>query len=166
MIRNIHTEIEKAVSFKNLKITSAAFAEGDLIPPKYTCDGANINPPLEIGLLPESTKSLAIIVTGTYDESREWAHWLAWNIPAVGHLDENRRMEIEGLNYFGRKRYEGPCPTGGLHKYEFRVYALNDVLHLHSSSTKEDLEKAMCDHIIGFGVMSCFYQRHSPNPVE
>lgn len=163
MIRNIQPDLEQAVSFKVLKVTSPEFSDGDILPAKYTCDGANVNPPLEIDNIPYEAKSLAIIMTGTYDEKKEWAHWLAWNIPPMAHIAENRRMEIEGLNYFGRKMYEGPCPSGGLHKYQFKVYALKDFMHLHSYITKEDLEKAMSDLIIGFGAITCFCQRHIDN---
>lgn len=165
MISTINKEAIQAVDFKELKITSPAFGDGDLIPSRYTCDGKNVNPPLNIHGIPATTKSLAVIVTGTYDEKEEWAHWLAWNITPVSHISEDRHMEIEGLNYFGRKRYEGPCPVGGLHKYHFKVYALDSDLHINSCAAKNDLERAISDHILGFGVITGLYQRHI-NPIN
>ncbi|HPD61191.1 MAG TPA: YbhB/YbcL family Raf kinase inhibitor-like protein, partial [Thermodesulfobacteriota bacterium] len=44
-----------------LKINSSAFREGDMIPKKYTCDGADISPPLAWDTVPMNTKSLALI---------------------------------------------------------------------------------------------------------
>jgi Raf kinase inhibitor-like YbhB/YbcL family protein len=160
---NRPAEISQAVSYTQLKITSPAFDDGTLLPARYTCDGENVNPPLEIALIPPNTKCLAIIMTGSYNGKPEWAHWLAWNIPAVTRIGEKRCMEVEGLNYFGRKCYEGPCPAGGLHQYHIKVYALRDLLHLHSSATKEDVEKAISGLITGFGMLTCFYRRQIKN---
>ncbi len=159
IINNQNREISRAVTFKELRVTCPAFNDGDLIPGKYTCDGENINPPLTIDDIPEDTRSLAIIMTGTYDEKQEWAHWLAWNIPPVSHITEGRRMEQQGLNYFSMKNYEGPCPSGGRHKYTFKIYALDTLLHLSSCTLKTELEKAISDHILAFGFISCCYQR-------
>ena len=44
-----------------MKLSSPAFAEGELIPSKYTCDGENVSPPLEWEGVPEQAKSLALI---------------------------------------------------------------------------------------------------------
>jgi len=156
-----HSEVSQAVSYKQLKVASTAFSDGDLLPPRYTCDGANVNPPLDIADIPADAKSLVIIMTGTYDGKEEWAHWLTWNIPLVQHIAEGRHMEIEGLNYFGMKQYEGPCPTGGLHRYQFKVYALKEYLHLHSYAAKKDLEQAIAGLILAFGSITCYYQRHN-----
>ena len=40
---------------KQLKVTSTAFQKEDMIPFKYSCDGANVNPPLNIEYIPEAT---------------------------------------------------------------------------------------------------------------
>jgi len=44
-----------------IQLTSPAFEEGGMIPSKYTCDGANVSPPLKWTSVPEGTKSFAII---------------------------------------------------------------------------------------------------------
>jgi len=41
-----------------MKIISPAFGNGGFIPPKYTCNGENINPPLEFKEVPAEAKSL------------------------------------------------------------------------------------------------------------
>ena len=57
---------EEEVSERAMKITSTAFADGESIPVKYTCDGENVSPPLRIGGIPEGTRSLAIIADAPY----------------------------------------------------------------------------------------------------
>lgn len=153
-------EATTAVDFKEMKVTSPAFTDGDFIPPRYTCDGDNVNPPLDIADIPEDTKCLAIIVKGRRDGKDAWAHWLAWNVPPLNHIKENSVMECEGLNYFSGKHYEGPCPVEGIHHYDFKIYALDTLLELPSNTILPELERAISEHIIGFGVLTGMYQRH------
>ncbi|HID17248.1 TPA: YbhB/YbcL family Raf kinase inhibitor-like protein, partial [Candidatus Bathyarchaeota archaeon] len=47
---------------KELKVTSPAFENKGFIPKKYTCDGEDVNPPLNIEGIPEGAKSLVLIV--------------------------------------------------------------------------------------------------------
>ncbi len=164
MNRKAFPELVQSVTFKEMKVTSPAFSDSDMLPARFSCYGENINPPLVIDHIPAEAQTLAIIMTGTYDGRQEWAHWLAWNIPPVTHIAENRQMEMEGINYFSRHGYDGPCPAGGLHTYDFKVYALDDRLQLPSAVTKSELERAISDHILAFGYISCFY--HHPMPLK
>ena len=148
-----------AVDFKPLKVSSSAFTEGGFIPSKYTCDGENINPPLEIKGVPEETKCLAIVVEDPVAPIRSWQHWIAWNIHSVKHIKAGREMEAEGRNDFGENKYSGPCPFSGAHHYYFKVYALDSLLDMPTTSTKRELEKSMSEHIIGFGQLSGVYER-------
>jgi phosphatidylethanolamine-binding protein (PEBP) family uncharacterized protein len=51
-----------------MKIKSIAFEDEGMIPKNYTCDGANISPPLEWESIPENTQSLALM--GALDSFR------------------------------------------------------------------------------------------------
>jgi len=45
-----------------VKLTSSSFENNQNIPKTYSCDGDNINPPLEISDVPENAKCLALIM--------------------------------------------------------------------------------------------------------
>jgi len=149
----------KVSDHKHLKISSSAFNEGGLIPSEYTCDGENVNTPLDISGIPTDTKSLAINVEDPDAPIRPWLHWLAWDIHNTRHIKEGRIMEAEGSNDFGEYKYLGPCPPTALHLYYFKVYALDTFLNLPIDISKKDLERNMNDHIIGFGETMGIYKR-------
>ena len=144
---------------KALEISSPAFADGSFIPEKYTCDGENINPPIDIHKLPKETKSLVLIIEDKDAPIRSWIHWLVWNIPTTTKIKENNVPGKEGINDFRQKRYGGPCPPSGTHRYFFKIYALDDLLYLNLPITKVELEKAMGSHIIGYGELIGLYHK-------
>ena len=70
-----------------LVITSTAFSPNGAIPKQYTCEGADISPPLSIAGVPAGTKSLVLIVDDPDAPDPKapkltWVHWLLYNIPA------------------------------------------------------------------------------------
>ena len=154
-----NTEADKAVSYKLLKVTSDAFENEAMIPAKYTCDGANISPPLNIGNIPEETQCLVLIVDDPDASARAWTHWTVWNIPVTHHFKENTVHGIEGINDFKQMHYGGPCPPSGTHHYFFKVYALDKILDIPSQTRKPDLEKEISGHIIAFGELIGLYRR-------
>jgi Raf kinase inhibitor-like YbhB/YbcL family protein len=136
----------------DFKITSSAFDHEGSIPSRYTCDGANINPPLKIENVPSPAKSLALIVDDPDAPSKTWVHWVAWNIdPKIAEIKENSvpRGAVQGMNDFRKHNYGGPCPPSGTHRYYFKLYALDTMLDLGNHAEKMELEKAMKGHIIG-----------------
>ena len=154
-----HKEVISVADFKQLNVSSPAFKDADFIPTKYTCDGQNVNPSLDIGKIPAEAKSLAIIADDPDAPLGTWVHWVAWNIPVTHHIKENDVHGEEGLNDFQTRGYRGPCPPSGIHQYFFKVYALDDLLALPGHTTKYQLEKAMSEHIIGFGELVGLYKR-------
>jgi Raf kinase inhibitor-like YbhB/YbcL family protein len=142
-----------------LRVRSSAFENNQLIPSKYTCDGANVNPPLTIGEMPEKTKSLALIMEDPDAPAGLFIHWVAWNIPPAGIVKENTSLGAEGLNTAKKRGYHGPCPPSGTHRYIFRVYALDTKLNLGSLAEKEELEIAMESHVLAQGELMGLYRR-------
>jgi len=134
-----------------MQITSSAFDHEGEIPSKYTCDNENVNPPLDIGQVPEDAESLALIVDDPDAPAGTWVHWLMWNIdPAQTRIIENSVPKgiTEGTTSFGEQGYGGPCPPSGSHRYFFKLYALDTKLDLKPDADKAALESAMKGHII------------------
>jgi Raf kinase inhibitor-like YbhB/YbcL family protein len=143
-----------------LQVGSHAFRNGNMIPKKYTYEGENINPPLQIGNLPNHTKSMVLIVDELDNSSQLWTHWLVWNIKPSERIYENSVPGVQGLNDFWEHNYEGPCPPKGADKYFFRVYALDCVLNLKASAGREELEAAMKNHVLACGQLMGNYNWH------
>jgi Raf kinase inhibitor-like YbhB/YbcL family protein len=153
---------EIPTDYRALNITSPAFKPDGNIPSRYTCDGADVNPALEIKGVPEGAKSLVLMVEDPDAPGGTWLHWLVWNIPVTHHIKEREVPGNQGLNDFGRNDYGGPCPPSGSHRYFFKVYALDDVLNLREGSRRKEVEKNMRDHILAYGELMGVYQRIAP----
>ena len=152
-------EATKAVDYKLLELSSDSFVQNGLIPSKYTCDGVDANPSIHIDNIPEEAKSLAIIVDDPDAPNGSFCHWVTWNIPVTHEIKEKEKKGAQGMNDFGRHRYNGPCPPSGTHRYNFKVYALDCSLNIPVSSDKMNLEQAMSDHIVAFGILTGKYKR-------
>jgi Raf kinase inhibitor-like YbhB/YbcL family protein len=152
-----------------IKLESAAFKEGGQIPAKYTCDGANISPPLSWSGVPDSVKSQVLICTDPDAPRGVWTHWLMWNLPAAsrklleGFSEKSTLVNgaVQGTNDFKKIGWGGPCPPSGTHRYVFTIYALDQSLpsSLSSRTTREELLKAMQGHIIAEGELTAKYAR-------
>jgi Raf kinase inhibitor-like YbhB/YbcL family protein len=150
-----------------IKITSPAFEEGGLIPKKYTCDGSNVSPPLRWDSVPDGTESIAIICEDPDAPSGTWMHWILFNLPAeCRELAENipddetlHDSTRQGINDFGSIGYSGPCPPWGIHRYFFKIFALDCTLDIVHLVDKDILNLAMGDHILATGQLMGRYQR-------
>ena len=154
---------QSVTKIEGLKISSPAFENGGEIPKKYTCDGANVNPPLKIENVPSNTKSLALVFDDIDAPRGTYVHWILWNIdPSVKEIKENSVPErvVQGVNDFKKLNYGGPCPPRRAHKYVFKIYALDTLLNLNPNLTKKDLEKVMEGHIISWAQLTGLYNRN------
>jgi Raf kinase inhibitor-like YbhB/YbcL family protein len=145
-----------------LKISSSAFAHNGSIPSKYTCDGADVSPPLAIESVPPEVKSLVLIVDDPDAPVGTWVHWVVWNIsPATKEIKENSVPPgaSQGMTDFRKQKYGGPCPPSGTHRYFFKLYALDSLLTLSSNSTKATVEGAMKGHILAQTELIGLYSR-------
>lgn len=131
-----------------MKVSSPSFESKGFIPEKYTCQGADINPPLMIEEIPDDAKSLALIVEDPDAPSGTWIHWVVYGIPPIDRIQENSVPGTQGRNDFGKLDYGGPCPPSGVHRYFFRVYALDTTLNQEEGIDKNSLVKAMDAHIV------------------
>lgn len=143
-----------------LKLISIVFSQNGHIPPVYTCEGKNINPPLKVENIPDRTKTLALIVEDPDAPGGVFDHWVMWNISPNEAIAEGSNPGTSGTNSFGKTGYGGPCPPSGEHRYFFRVFALDDELDLVAGSKKEELLDAMKGHILATAELMGVYQKH------
>ena len=144
---------------RNLKVFSTVFSHNGHLPPEYTCDGKDINPPIEVSDIPDGTKTLALIMEDPDAPRGTFDHWIVWNIPPNEAIAEETNPGISGLNDFGKTGYGGPCPPSGVHRYFFRVFALDVKLDLPAGTDKQTLLDAMHGHILATGEIMGLYQR-------
>lgn len=132
-----------------MKLTSRAFEHNADIPRKHTCQGEDVSPELTIEGVPDGTRSLALIVEDPDAPGRTFDHWILCDIPAdTRTIGEGAAPGTTGRNDFGHKAYGGPCPPSGKHRYFFKLFALDTQLDLPPGSSKNDLQKAMADHVL------------------
>jgi Raf kinase inhibitor-like YbhB/YbcL family protein len=150
---------DENMNIQNIKVFSSAFAANVSIPGKYTCDGTNVNPPLEFEGIPEDAESLVLIVDDPDAPMKTFTHWIVWNIEPVAKIEEDSIPGVEGRNDFKKIGYGGPCPPSGTHRYFFRVYALDRQLELKAGAGRKELEKEMVGHIIAEGELMGKYSK-------
>jgi Raf kinase inhibitor-like YbhB/YbcL family protein len=152
-----------------MKLFSVAFAHNGAIPPRYTCEGNDVSPPLGWSGVPPEAKSLALVIEDpdAPDPSAPtmiWAHWVLYNLPAESvQLAEGVKAlppgAREGVNDWHSTGYRGPCPPAGRHRYFHRLYALDVVLPDLHRPTRAKLEAAMQHHVIAEAVLIGTYQK-------
>lgn len=150
---------DEKMDIEDIKVFSSAFASNGSIPGKYTCDGENVNPPMEFEGIPEKAESLVLIVDDPDAPTKTFTHWIVWNIEPVAKIEEDSIPGIEGINDFRKIGYGGPCPPSGTHRYFFRVYALDKNLELKAGAGRKELENGMIGHIVAEGELMGKYRK-------
>ena len=146
-----------------MEITSPAFKNNAYIPTRFMADGTDMSPALKWSDAPEGTQSFALIMEDPDCQSGSWVHWLIYDLPGdLAGLEE--RIPREGALPDGTKQgliwgvkdedckrvgYFGPePPRGELHRYFFKLYALDKMLGIGPRATKSALVAAMEGHIL------------------
>lgn len=154
-----------------LEILSRVFENGDPIPARYTCDGDDISPPLEFRGVPETAKSLVLIVDDPDAPDpaaplRVWTHWIVYNLPpdSAGLMEAASGRELpagcrEGLNDSREEGYGGPCPPIGRHRYFHKLYPLDRELPDLGAPDRKSIEEAMDGHVLASAELIGTYAR-------
>jgi len=153
-----------------MKITSTAFVDGKRIPEKYTGDGEDVSPPLSISGADPKAASFVLIMDDPDAPMGTFTHWLVWDIPAsFTRIPEGvpRDKEVkslggakQGTTDFGRAGYGGPSPPPGpVHRYMFKLYAMDGVLGLRAGASRGELERVMKGHVLAEAVLTGLYGR-------
>lgn len=137
----------------SLTLLSDVFKHGELIPQHYTCDGEDVSPPLAWRGVPTKAQSLVLIMDDPDAPVGMWDHWILFNIPVAATSLAEGAYPLpsgaeEGVNSWGRRGYGGPCPPDKMHRYFFKLYALDTALDLLHGAKKSQIEAAMKGHIV------------------
>ena len=154
-----------------MNVTSPAFAAGQPIPKKYTCEGDDRSPPLAWSGTPEGTRSFALIVDDPdapdpAAPKRTHVHWVLYNLPpTAASLADGASSNalpsgaVEGTNDWKRPNFGGPCPPVGRHRYFFKMYALDKMLAVDKPLDKAALLVAMQGHVLAQAELMGTYQK-------
>lgn len=150
-----------------MQIFSPVFNSGDFIPQRYTCEGEDVSIPLTWQVLPQAAVSLALIMDDPDAPGATWVHWLVYKLPvSLPGLPEGVPPDplltqggLHGLNSWGRLGYGGPCPPSGVHRYFFKLFALDALLEIGPGLAKEALLASMREHVLQEAQLIGLYQR-------
>jgi Raf kinase inhibitor-like YbhB/YbcL family protein len=150
-------------SLASITVTSPAFTEGAGIPVDQTCDGQGVMPAIVLSSPPEGTKSLVLIVDDPDAPDGTFTHLVLFDLsPELRKLPAGSELPPQagpnarfGLNDFQVAHYSGPCPPKGeLHRYRWRVVALDTVINLPEGTPRSQIDEAMDGHILGEGTLT------------
>jgi Raf kinase inhibitor-like YbhB/YbcL family protein len=145
------------------RLTSTAFPEGGAIPAEFTCDGANVSPPLDLSGAPAGTAALVLLVDDP--DANDFVHWIVLDMPGSngtlgkGIAPESTTIQ-QGTNGFGKPGYGGPCPPSGTHHYRFTLTALAAPLGLSGHPGGDAVRAALAGaQVLGTATLSGTYTR-------
>jgi Raf kinase inhibitor-like YbhB/YbcL family protein len=152
----------RAASTDTIEVTSTAFPDGGPIPERYTCDGAQLAPPLAWSGVPASAQAVALVVDDPDAPSGTYTHWVVLDIP-VGTTSSDEggvpRGGVEADNSAGTPSYAGPCPPRGTHLYRFTVFALDAPTGLAPGTPLDQAMSALDGHVVAWGMLTGTYGR-------
>jgi phosphatidylethanolamine-binding protein (PEBP) family uncharacterized protein len=143
------TAAEAAKSpLQSIVLESPAMAGGETIPPRYTCDGRDVSPPLRWRLVPPATRELLLLVlsvnprAGTRTVEGNTVEWAVAGLrPSLRQLAQGRLPPgaLVGRNVHGSTRYR-ICPA----KRELGAY----LILLFASPTRLSLPPGFSDEAL------------------
>ena len=155
-----------------IHITSSAFEQGQPIPKRHVRDGGNLSPTIQWSGLPTGTVELALAIEDPDAPRPEpFIHWVIYRIPvSAGELPEGVAKQprpaapagaVQGVNSWGLVGYDGPQPPvgHGVHRYFFRLYALDKALEAEPKMDLKALIATIQGHILDRGELMGTYER-------
>ena len=142
-----------------MEISSPEFKNNELMPERFGYALDNVNPELEIEGVPPAAKSLVLIVDDPDAPRGTWVHWVIYDMPVIDRIEENSAPGTQGITDYKEKRYGGPMPPSGTHRYFFKLYALDKKLGIKEGADKKTIEKAMEGHILDEAELIGLYKK-------
>lgn len=135
-----------------MNITSTAFQNNEPIPKEHGYHGGNVNPPLTFSEVPTETKSLVLILEDLDAPKGPFTHWILYNMSHATLQIPQGALPLEtkqATNDFDQQGYGGPAPPSGMHRYVFRLYALDTLLdNVRPTDKRKVIDEAIKDHVI------------------
>lgn len=89
-----------------------------------------------------------------------WIHWLAYDFAPTTEIPEAATgLGDAGLNSWRRTGYGPPCPPFGIHRYVFRIYALEETLRIGEGADATAVRRAMQRRLLAEAVLMGRYGR-------
>ncbi len=159
-----------------MTLTTSAWKDGGLIPPKHAQPGDDVSPPLAWDRVPDGTESFVLIMRDldaiTINGADIHLYWMLWNIPKDARTLAEKLPELEELPDGTRQIsssgpwYRGPAapPPGPVHHYAFELYALNAKVEIapvgqSPAATEAAVRAAMEGKILGKGTLIGLFKR-------
>ena len=150
-------------AFGKLALASAAFPHGGKIPVRYTCDGANVSPPLQWGKVPSGTAQLFLLALSLTGGAQGAIRWAVGGIdPRSGGFAAGRLPAgaVVGRGSDGHTGWAGICPSRGkLQNMILLVYALRNKLNLAPGFDPRVVQRRLTGNTVGTGVVFGAYRR-------
>lgn len=148
----------------SISVASPAFDQDAPIPPKFSCDGDDVSPPLSWDGVPDAAVELALVVDDTDASGGTYVHWVLFGLdPSTTELEEGQvpAGARQANNSAGDARYKGPCPPGGddAHHYRFTVYALDEQIVADDGASPGDVLSAVAGAAIAKGTLTGTFDR-------
>lgn len=141
---------------QTLTFESDAFADGEVVPQRHTCDGSNVAPPLKWRGVPDETAELILLLEDPDADDEVFVHWMVAGLdPNLPELPEDFVPETAqvGLNDYGSADYRGPCPPQGedAHRYVFTLLAVRERTLVGARFTASELADLLADNVLAVG---------------
>ena len=125
-------------------LVSEAVADGQKYPRGLTCEGGNVQPPMQWSGVPADAAELVLLLEDPDAPDGTFTHLVVHGLPPTdGLLDRERTPDgaTYGTNDFGEVGYSGPCPAegDGRHRYVFTLLAVERPLDLDESATGSEV---------------------------
>jgi hypothetical protein len=157
-----------------MTLTSPAFPDGTVIPPKHTQSVSNpVSFKIEWGNVPPGTIAFVVMMhdpeVAKQRTIEDQLHWLVINIPgnlrelpeALPPVSTLPNGAIQAKNGAGEIGFRGPgaAAVGPYHHYTVVLWALDKKLELDEKATRAEVMKAMDGHVLGKAVLVGLYHR-------
>lgn len=145
-----------------ITVISTAFADGEPVPTRYTCDGDNVSPPLWWHGVPADAEALALVVDDPDAPRGTFTHWVVLDVPTdVTAVDEAGTPAGGGRGGKPRRPVVvlRAVPPSGTHHYRFTVFALSSPTGLAAGAALHTALRAVHDRASARGRMTGTYRR-------